>query len=280
MPQTIENRIERKLVKLVELGNSLIYPSPSGSGLSPNEAEIRTLMEVVERYSNMVVDESRFIWSTYRDIEKIAINPLDLGLHLDETYDQGKRISRYSIDSEIPWIKGHDLYSGKPVFIAADFVHYPAIRAKPIVFETSNGASAHTDIVQAILNGLYEAIERDAFLTMWLNRIPMPILDIKTIPNEFNESIRMIREHDMNVKLVDLTNDSRVPTVMAVCYNNNPDKYPALEVGTATHVEPEKAIQKALLEMETGLIHNLEDDEREILEPDQITSIYEHANII
>jgi ribosomal protein S12 methylthiotransferase accessory factor len=266
-----------KLTKLVELGNSLVYPSPAGSGLSPNEAEIRTLMEAVERYSNMVADDSRFTWSTYNEIKKIAIDPQDMGLYLDETYDKVKRISKYSPDAEIPWIKGQDLYSGKPVFIAADFVHYPAIRSKPIVLESSNGASAHTDIVQAILNGLYELIERDAFLTMWLNKIPMPILDIKTLPNDFSKSIRLIRDHDMSVKLVDLTNDSCVPTVMAVCYNNNPDKYPAVEVGTATHVEPERAVQKALFEMETGLIHNLEEDERKILEEDQITAIYEHA---
>ena len=266
-----------KLTKLVELGNSLVYPSPAGCGLSPNEAEIRTLMEAVERYSNMVADESRFILSTYNNIEKMAINPQDMGLYLDETYYKVERISRYSPDAEIPWIKGQDLYSGKAVYIAADFVHYPAIRAKPIVLESSNGASAHTDIVQAILNGLYEIIERDAFLTMWLNKIPMPILDIKTLPNDFDESVRMIREYDMNIKLVDLTNDSRVPTVMAVCYNNNPDKYPALEVGTGTHVQPEKAVQKALFEMETGLIHSLEEDERKILEEDQISAIYEHA---
>jgi ribosomal protein S12 methylthiotransferase accessory factor len=266
-----------KLAKLVELGNSLIYPSPAGSGLSPNEAEIRTLMEAVERYSNMVADESRFIWSTYNKVKKMAINPQEMGLYLDETYDKVKRISRYSPDAEIPWIKGQDVYSGKTVLIAADFVHYPSTRPNPIVLETSNGASAHTDIVQAILNGLYELIERDAFLTMWLNKIPMPILDIKTLPSDFNKSIRSIDEYGMTVKLVDLTNDSLVPTVMAVCYNNNPNKYPAVEVGTATHVEPEMAVRKALFEMETGLIHNLEEDKREILEEDQITAIYEHA---
>jgi ribosomal protein S12 methylthiotransferase accessory factor len=270
-------RLNGNLAKEVELGNSLMYPSPAGSGLSPNEAEIRTLMEAVERYSNMVADESRFIWSAYNKIKKMAIDPQEMGLYQEETYDKVKRISRYSPDAEIPWIKGQDLYSGKPAFIAADFVHYPSIRSNPIVLESSNGASAHTDIVQALLNGLYELIERDAFLTMWLNKIPMPILDIKALPNDFNKSIRMISDYGMTVKLVDLTNDSRVPTVMAVCYNNNPNKYPAVEVGTATHVEPERAVQKALFEMETGLIHNLEEDKREILEEDQITAIYEHA---
>jgi ribosomal protein S12 methylthiotransferase accessory factor len=267
-----------ELTKLVQLDNSLISPSPSGSGLSPDEAEMHTLMEAVERYSNMVVDESRFIWSAYQDIEKMAVNPLDLGLYLDKHYDETKAISRFSVDLEIPWIDGKDLFSGKPVFIAADFVHYPSIREKPLVFETSNGASAHTDLVQSIINGLYEVIERDSFLTMWLNRISMPILDIKRLPCEFNEPMKLISEYGMSVKLVDLTNDSRIPTVMAVCCNDDPDKYPALAVGTGTHVEPERAIRKALLEMEFGLISTLEDpEERNILDPNKISSPFENA---
>jgi len=267
-----------ELTKLIQLDRSRMMPSACGSGLSPNEAEMHSLMEAVERYSNMVADESRFIWSTYKDIEKMAINPLDLGLYLDEQYGRDKRISRFSVDSEIPWIMGQDLSSGKPVFIAADFVHYPPIRGKPLVFETSNGASAHTDIVHAVLNGLYEVIERDSFLTMWLNRISMPMLDVKSLPYDFNESIKLINEYGMNVKLVDLTNDSRIPTVMAVCSNDNPDKFPALAVGLGTHMELEKAVQKALLEMEFELIDTLENpEEKKILDPNQISSPYENG---
>jgi ribosomal protein S12 methylthiotransferase accessory factor len=127
-----------ELVKKVRADDSLISPSPSGFGFTPYEAEIHTLMESVERYCSMVVDESRFIWSNYKDIEELAINPIDLGLYSDEQYDRDKRISRFSVDSEIPWMKGHDLSCGKAVLIPADFVHYPPIREKPLVFDTSN----------------------------------------------------------------------------------------------------------------------------------------------
>jgi ribosomal protein S12 methylthiotransferase accessory factor len=174
-------------------------------------------------------------------------------------------------------MKGQDLSCGKAVLIPADFVHYPPIREKPLVFDTSNGAAAHTDIVQAILNGLFEVIERDSFLTMWLNRISMPILDIKKIPSTFNESIKLITEYGMKVKLVDLTSDSRIPTVMAACYNSDQDKYPALAVGTASHIEPEIAVQKALFEMEFGLIVSLESPRESISNPNQISSPYENA---
>jgi ribosomal protein S12 methylthiotransferase accessory factor len=250
-----------------------------GSGFSYNEAEISTLMEAVERYSNMAVDESRLIWSTYNDIKSKAINPVDLVLYSDEQYARNDfECPRFSVNSVIPWIQGYDLYSGKPVMIPADFVYYPAIREKPLVFDTSNGASAHTDTVQAILNGLFEVIERDSFLTMWLNRISMPIIDLKKHSFGFTESLKLINEFGMDVKLVDLTNDTRIPVIAAVCYNKNPRKYPALLVGTGSHIDPERAVQKALFEMERMLSQTLEVPiEKKVTSPDEISNFIDHT---
>ena len=61
--------------KPVRVEDSLISPSPSGSGISATEAEVHTLMESVERYSNMVVDELRLIWSSYNELKRIAVDP-------------------------------------------------------------------------------------------------------------------------------------------------------------------------------------------------------------
>ena len=267
-----------QLTRPVRVEDSLIAPSPSGSGFSATEAEVHTLMESVERYSNMVVDESRLTWSTYDDIETRAINPVQLGLYSDGVYDRIELgCSRFSVHSEIPWIEGYDLYFGKPVMIPADFVYYPAIRQKPLVFDTSNGASAHTNTVQAILNGLFEVIERDSFLTMWLNRFSMPILNVKELPFGFSESIRLMNEFGMSVKLLDITSDTGIPAIAAVCYNNDPTKYPALVVGAGSHIDPEKAVQKALFEMEFMLSEMLEHpDKKKITRPDEITTMYEH----
>jgi ribosomal protein S12 methylthiotransferase accessory factor len=258
--------------------DNFIEPSPSGSGDSPTEAEISALMEAVERYSSMVVEEKRLIWSTYSRVEKIAINPLDLVLYPNAQYDRaGFKCSRYSPDSEYPWIEGLDLFSGKRVLVPADFVFYPPFRERPLVLETSNGAAAHTDIVQATLNGLYEVIERDSFLVMWLNKLSMPALDIKRLPFGFNESLKLMDECGIDVKLVHILNDTNIPTVMAVCYNKAPDKYPAMVVGTASHIEPEMAIKKALFEMEFQLIIYLENPVKgKILRPNQISASYEH----
>lgn len=248
----------------------------SGSGFSANEAELRALMETVERYSNIMVDESRFHWAPYDDVKKIAINPIDLTLYPHERYDKYDfRCSQFSPDVTIPWIDGHDIFSGKSILIPADFV-YPPIQRKPLVFETSNGAAAHVDKVLAILYGLFEVIERDAFLIMWLNKLSMPILDVKSLPFGFKESINSINNFGMEIKLVDLTNDTNIPTIMAACYNKSPDKYPALVIGIGSHIEPEKALQKALFEMEISLLDILEKPMKKKISIEQISKPYDH----
>lgn len=258
--------------------DNLIQPSPSGSGCTATEAEISALMESVERYSSRVIEQTRMIWSSYNRVQDRAINPVNLVLYTDRQYDRVDfKCSRYSADTEIPWIDGMDLFSGRTVLVPADFVYYPPFRERPLVLETSNGAAAHTDMLQAILNGLYEVIERDAFLIMWLNKLSMPVLDVKKLPFGFHESVKLMSEFDMAVKLVHLMNDTHVPTVMAVCYNRERDKYPAMVVGTASNIKPEVALKKALFEMEFQLIIYLQNPpEHKIIHPNQISMSYEH----
>jgi ribosomal protein S12 methylthiotransferase accessory factor len=270
---------ERKANASLESEDNLLIPSPSGSGSTPDEARLHAIMESVERYSNMIVDESRFKWFSYNDVKNKAINPMDLGLYKEEHYDRNpSNYSRFSPSSKIPWIEGHDLSAGRTILVPADFVHYPAFRQKPLVRDTSNGSASHSNTIEAILSGLYEVMERDAFLVMWMNRISVPIVELKSLPFGFGESIKLINEFGMRIKLLDLTNDIGIPTVAAVCYNSNPHKYPAMLVGTGTHIDPMRAVQKALAEMELILIDTLENPDRErIAKPDEITSMYKHT---
>jgi thiazole/oxazole-forming peptide maturase SagD family component len=84
-------------------------------------------------------------------------------------------------------------------------------------------------------------------------------------------------EFDMAVKLVHLINDTHVPTIMAVCYNKARDKFPAMVVGTASNIDPEVALKKALFEMEFQLLIYLQNPpERKIIHPNQISTSFEH----
>jgi bacteriocin biosynthesis cyclodehydratase domain-containing protein len=184
---------EKKAHTNLESEDNLLIPSPSGSGSTPDDAKLRAIMESVERYSNMIVEESRFKWSSYNNVKNRAINPIDLGLYSENHYERNPtNYSRFSPLLKIPWIEGHDLTSGRRILVPADFVHYPAFRQRPLVRDTSNGSASHSSTIDAILNGLYEVMERDAFLIMWLNRISMPIIELDSLPFGFDESVKLI----------------------------------------------------------------------------------------
>ena len=88
-----------KPISIKSEGN-IMSPSPSGSGISPNDAKLHALMEMVERYSNMLIDESRLKWMTYNSLRNKAINPLELSLYSDTQYRKRDfRCSRYSPNS-------------------------------------------------------------------------------------------------------------------------------------------------------------------------------------
>ena len=57
-----------------------------------------------------------------------------------------------------------------------------------------------------------------------------------------------MNEFGMSVKLVDMTGDTH-SAIAAVCYNNDPTNTRATS-WCGSHIEPEKAVQKALFEME------------------------------
>ena len=147
--------------------------------------------------------------------------------------------------------------------------------------ETSNGAAAHTNLFDAILNGLYEVTERDAFLIMWLNKLSMPILDISNcdIDPSFKELIKSITSQGMEVKIIDLTNDIEIPVFMAACYANSTtnDKYPGLIVGLGCHINPKIAIQKAIFEMELMLREFLEHPNKKKIAIKRISSPVDHG---
>jgi thiazole/oxazole-forming peptide maturase SagD family component len=63
---------------------------------------------------------------------------------------------------------------------------------------------------------------------------------------------------------------------MAVCYNKSAYRYPGLLIGIGTHIEPEKAIQKALFEMEISLLDVLEKSRKRKIRFHSISRPYDH----
>ena len=111
---------------------------------------------------------------------------------------------------------------------------------------TSNGLAAGRDLNSAVLAGLCELAERDAFLITWLNRLPVDHIDAGT-RGPVAAICRHYRQFGIETALVALVTDLPVHPVMALAIDR--DRPPACVAGFGCDLDPELAAAKALFEI-------------------------------
>lgn len=89
----------------------------------------------------------------------------------------------------------------------------------------SNGCAAGNTLEEAILQGLYELIERDATAIWWYNRIPRPVFDIKTLNPNHLQLLKTTLEPTHNYWVINITTDVRVPVMAAIAQDKHTGGY-------------------------------------------------------
>ncbi|HEU4767913.1 MAG TPA: YcaO-like family protein, partial [Pyrinomonadaceae bacterium] len=113
---------------------------------------------------------------------------------------------------------------------------------------TSNGLAAGPNLDFAILNGLYELVERDGFLITWMNKLPAPEVDFSA-SNGLASSIREhYAQHDSEIRVFNVSTDIPIYVMMAVALDKT-GAGPAALVGLGCHLDPQVALIKSLLEI-------------------------------
>jgi len=117
-------------------------------------------MEAIERYCSEFRDE----YAT-KLVER-RVTPLLKG-NFNVLYPQEmilSRMSNYQSDKEIDWIWGHDLSSDENILVPACAVYHPFQQDGVFLFSThTNGIAAGNTYEEAVIHGLAELIERDAW---------------------------------------------------------------------------------------------------------------------
>ena len=117
----------------------------------------------------------------------------------------------------------------------------------------SPGLASGTDLTRALLHGVYELIERDAFAMAWLLRRVGRQLDIAALPDPALDASRArLAEDGYALTFVELTNDVGVPVVLAVI--SRPDN-PYLAVGLGANVSIAHAAARAYAEALENLVN-------------------------
>ncbi|MEU0358722.1 TOMM precursor leader peptide-binding protein [Streptomyces cyaneofuscatus] len=229
------------------------------SGQANRYATSRTLayLEGLERYAGThrrrgtspVVD-------SYRNLAGQALNPADCGFYAPETYASDPLVSPFDPDRAIPWVWGHSLRDDRPVLVPARLAHYSAgVDADNFVFECSNGCATGGSSEEAILFGLLELVERDAFLLAWYGRARLTAIDLTTATTPAVRSmLDRAALHGYDVHAFDTRMDLAVPVVTALAVRRD-GGHGTLSFSAAAGFDPADTVEAALSEVLTYIPH-------------------------
>ena len=223
-----------------------------GKGLTAAAARAGAIGEAVERYCGYQPDPRRVFAAPWAEVEGAAVRPPELVLYSDSQYERPDwPHPRWSEDLTLNWARGVELPSGAPVAAPAGLVWLAADGAPHLAPTTSNGLAAGPDLAAAVLGGLCEVMERDAFLTTWMNRLPAVEVDLLPVGGAVAAIARHYARSGVELRAFLLPSDLPAATVMAVALDDDPGR-PAQLVGLGCHPDPAVALTKAVLELCQG----------------------------
>ena len=220
-----------------------------GKGITKNHAKASAMMEGFERYS---AERQENDDTTIAKISEIS----EKGNYIDpKSLNLPKELEKKDIsDMNIEWSISHDLITGKDYYIPTNAIYHPYAlndNTCQILFKSNtNGLASGNSLEEAILHGIFEVIERDAWSIFELTRKNSSQIDLESIDSEVvNDALSKFSENEINIKLMDLTADINVPTIAASSDDTLLKDAGLLTLGIGTHLDPEVAILRALTEV-------------------------------
>ena len=225
-----------------EEGGVSIY---GGKGITKDHAKASAMMEGFERYSAERQDSDESIISNLNDIDN-NIDPKSLNLPKD--------LERVDInDWDLEWSIARDIISEKDYYIPTNAVYHPynpKDNAKTLFKSNTNGLASGNILEEAILHGMFEVIERDAWSIFELTHKNYSQIDLDSIESDvINEIIEKFESEGIKIKLMDFTADINIPTIAASADDTVTKDAGLLTLGMGTHLDPEVAILRALTEV-------------------------------
>lgn len=219
-----------------------------GKGISKSHAKASAMMEGFERYSAEKQDCDDTIIATIDEISKKGdyINPESLNLPKD--------FKKESLESlTLEWSLSHDIISDRDYYVPTNAIYHPYLhdnRLQSLFKSNTNGLASGNILDEAILHGIFEVIERDAWSIFELTHKNYSQINLDSIESKIvNDAIDKFESNGIKIKLMDFTADIKVPTIAASADDTVTKDAGLLTLGMGTHLDPEVAILRALTEV-------------------------------
>ena len=254
-----------RIKKLSSLRRSLRSKS-AGKGSTPEQSEASALCEAIERYSGAFHGDEIRCRRRFADFvasgESEAIHPNDVQLFSDWQLDHAEEVNarqhpynivpaRLDPDAEIDWSPVWSLTQDRHRFLPTSMLYgmTPEQRGDSDFWADSNGCAAGNALEEAILQGFFELVERDAVAIWWYNRLRLPAVDIESFGDEYLASARdYYRNVHRDMWVLDVTSDLGIPAFVALSRRTDKDSEDII-YGAGAHTDPHIAALRAVCEM-------------------------------
>jgi ribosomal protein S12 methylthiotransferase accessory factor len=229
------------------------YFGANGEGFSFESEELaalKALMEGFERFSLYTIEQPIFT-SSINALQGEYLHPSAVvGFSANQLSQPKFQQFHYDQDTEFGWVKGQSLSTKEqPTWLPAQLIYltYPKPKTEPTIhFPLSTGAAAGTSKERAIANGIYEIVERDAFMITYLNRLNRPHIDLMSHP-DLKQIALLAKEYHLEPHIIDISTDLDIYSFVGVLVDKT-GKGPVVSLGLKSGLHPLKTMIGAFQE--------------------------------
>ena len=238
----------------------------AGKGMSELQAKASCLAEAMERYLCGFTGHEPRMRATWEAVKDSAPHPYSYLNYSERQYDTrvdwnekndafnwiGERFDESrSIEWTPAWSLTHNTQRWLPTRACYfSYIDDQAQQGEENLFcrGDSNGCASGSTLEEAIVQGFFELIERDACGLWWYNRVRRPAFDLTELDDPFvRRALAHCKNKNLELSVLDITNDLGLPVAVAISYRKSDGK--AINFGLGSHFDADIAVSRALAEL-------------------------------
>lgn len=243
--------------------NSRNLSVSQGKGLTPALAQVSALMESLESFHAEEVQQSSTLATVAEMRREIVYDPYalpvvkrsDAPFPREPDYDPYAlpvgRPCRLNDDAPVEWVSATDLVTGKPTWVPRQLCELDYCVEQrvcvPLFRASSNGLASGNTIVEALVHGLCEVLERDAlWRSAGARQSPVRCIDPATVTFESAQAVlARFRRAGMRTHIVDVTGPTGLPAFEVLLEHPESATY---YLGSGCHPNRATALLRSLTE--------------------------------
>lgn len=214
----------------------------------------KAMGEIIERFVSGLYNKDKdiLIASPQELLQKAAVFYPPRFHRFLAIQQQSYRELEYHPSNKMDWMSGMNIITKKKTYIPRHIVSWfgfaEARTFRDILLHpTSNGCAGYFTKTGAVLRGLLEVVQRDAFLVHWLTQIAPNVITGNTLPEGVQQMIREFRSRGISLYILDISALS-IPSIAIVAINQDAEM-PQVVLSGASAITFEQAIGDAMREM-------------------------------